>query len=75
MSKYCRKQWISNIDEAGDNLCYGTYMDEVVRIIGRLSDFDDIYVVQKQHTSEIVLAEGCLIQNLYIVLFNEDDTE
>ena len=71
MSKYCRKQWISNIDEAGDNLCYGTYMDEAVRIIGRLSDFDSIYVVQKQHTSEIVLAEGCLIQNLYIALFNE----
>ena len=75
MSKYCREQPISKLDEAGDNICYGTYMGKDVTIIGKLSNFDNIYVIQKHDTSEILLAEDFLLQNLRIVLFNEDDNE
>lgn len=75
MSKYCKEQPIFNIDEAGDNICYGTYMGKDVTIIGKLSNFDNIYVIQKHDTSEILLAEDFLLQNLRIVLFNEDDIE
>lgn len=75
MGKYCKEQPISKLDEIEDNLCYGTYMGKDVTIIGKLSNFDDIWVIQKHDTNEILLAEDFLLEDLHIILFDKDDNE